>query len=55
MDKYRFQGIRGQLQYRQWQDNDGVNHNIVEILAKELELLGGNNGNAAASGEDVPF
>jgi single-strand DNA-binding protein len=47
-------GIRGQLQYRQWQDNEGVNHNIVEILAKELELLGGNNGNAAASGEDVP-
>ena len=47
-------GIRGQLQYRQWQDNEGVNHNIVEILAKELELLSGINGNAAASGEDVP-
>ncbi len=47
-------GVRGQLQYRQWQDNEGVNHNIVEILAKELELLGGNNGNFTASGEDVP-
>jgi len=57
-------GIRGQLQYRQWQDNEGINHNIVEILAKELELLGGKNGNVADAEEqsasaddleDVPF
>jgi single-strand DNA-binding protein len=47
-------GIRGQLQYRQWQDKEGVNHNLVEILAKELELLGGKNGNPAAPDEDVP-
>ena len=48
-------GIWGQLQYHQWQDKEGVNHNnIVEILAKELELLGGNNGNSATADEDVP-
>jgi hypothetical protein len=50
--------------YRQWQDNEGVNHNIVEILAKELELLSGKNGNSADTEEqgasaddleDVPF
>ena len=46
-------GIRGQLQQRTWQDNEGVNHNLVEILAKELELLGGKNGNPAISEEDV--
>jgi single-strand DNA-binding protein len=57
-------GISGQLQYRQWQDNEGVNHNLVEIRAKELELLGGKNGNpasaedetpAAAEDDDIPF
>lgn len=46
-------GVRGQLQYRQWQDNEGVNHNLVEIRARELELLSGKNGNPAASEEDT--
>ena len=45
-------GIRGQLQQRTWQDNEGVNHNLV-ILAKELELLGGKNGDPAAAEDDV--
>jgi single-strand DNA-binding protein len=56
--------IRGQLRQGTWQDNEGVNHNLVEILAKELELLGGKNGNPADAEEqfasadeldDVPF
>ena len=47
-------GIRGQLQYRQWQDNEGLNHNIVEIRARELELLSGKNGNPATTEEDIP-
>ena len=46
-------GIRGQLQQRTWQDNEGVNHNLVEIMAKELELLGGKNGNPNAPEDET--
>ena len=47
-------GVRGQLQQRTWQDSEGLNHNLVEIRARELELLSGRNGNPAATEEDVP-
>jgi len=47
-------GVRGQLQQRTWQDSDGVNHSIVEIRARELELLSGKNGSPATTEEDVP-
>ena len=57
-------GVRGQLQYRLWQDDEGGNHSTVEIRARELELLSGKNGNSTAAEEelltttdddDVPF
>jgi len=47
-------GVRGQLQQRTWQDSEGLNHNLVEIRARELELLSGKNGNPATADEDVP-
>ena len=47
-------GVRGQLQQRTWQDSEGLNHNLVEIRARELELLSGKNGNPATMEEDVP-
>ena len=47
-------GVRGQLQQRTWQDSEGMNHNLVEIRARELELLSGKNGNPATTEEDVP-
>ena len=47
-------GVRGQLQQRTWQDSEGLNHNLVEIRARELELLSGKNGNLSTSEEDVP-
>jgi len=47
-------GVRGQLQQRTWQDSEGLNHNLVEIRARELELLSGKNGNPATPEEDVP-
>ena len=47
-------GVRGQLQQRTWQDNEGMNHSLVEIRARELELLSGKNGNLATSEEDIP-
>lgn len=47
-------GVRGQLQQRTWQDSEGLNHNLVEIRARELELLSGKNGNPSTPEEDVP-
>jgi len=47
-------GVRGQLQQRTWQDSEGLNHSLVEIRARELELLSGKNGNPATPEEDVP-
>jgi single-strand DNA-binding protein len=47
-------GVRGQLQQRSWQDSEGLNHSLVEIRARELELLSGKNGNPAATEEDIP-
>jgi len=47
-------GVRGQLQQRTWQDSEGLNHSLVEIRARELELLSGKNGNSAASEDDIP-
>src|SRR4030042_2520811 len=34
-------GVRGQLQYRQWQDDEGGNHRIGGIRARETERLRG--------------
>jgi hypothetical protein len=47
-------GVRGQLQYRQWQNDEGGNHSLVEIRARELELLSGKNGKPAAAEEETP-
>jgi len=47
-------GVRGQLQQRTWQDSEGLSHSLVEIRARELELLSGKNGNLATSEEDIP-
>lgn len=32
--------IEGRLQTRRWEDNDGVKHNSVEIVANEMMILG---------------
>lgn len=47
-------GVRRQLQYPQWQDDEGGNHSLVEIRARELELLSGKNGKPATSEEETP-
>jgi len=47
-------GVRGQLQQRSWQDSEGLNHSLVEIRARELELLSGKNGNPTTTEEDIP-
>lgn len=33
--------ISGKMNYREYTDQNGVKHNVAEILADEIELLGG--------------
>ncbi|HOD98744.1 MAG TPA: single-stranded DNA-binding protein [Syntrophales bacterium] len=47
-------GVHGQLQQRTWQGEEGFNRSIVEIRARELELLGGRNGNQSKPEGDGP-
>ncbi len=43
-------GVTGQLQQRTWTDKDGLNHSVVEIRAREIELLSPKAGNGAETG-----
>lgn len=43
--------VEGEIEYRQYQDKDGVTKYITEIRARELILLGGRSGESAAAGE----
>jgi len=43
-------GVTGQLQQRTWTDKDGLNHSVVEIRAREIELLSPKAGNGAEAG-----
>ena len=57
--------IEGKLQTRKWEDNDGNIRYTTEIVARDMEMLGGrqNDGDLAPNGEneeppmpdDVPF
>jgi len=57
--------IEGKLQTRKWEDNDGNIRYTTEIVARDMEMLGGrqNYGDSAPNGEneeppmpdDVPF
>ena len=57
--------IEGRLQTRRWDDNEGIKHVNVEIVANEMMMLGdrkeGNlahssdTGNSEETGEEFPF
>ena len=56
--------IEGKLQTRKWEDQDGNTRYTTEIVARELEMLGGGNGKTNDSPanheeppmpDDVPF
>lgn len=50
--------IEGKLQTRKWEDQNGNTHYTTEIVARELEMLGGGNGGnnqpPAPAGDDEP-
>lgn len=45
VDKYVAKGsaiaVRGEIQYRKWEDNNGVKHTTTEIRVKELDIIDG--------------
>ncbi|HHL33865.1 MAG TPA: single-stranded DNA-binding protein [Desulfobulbaceae bacterium] len=50
--------IEGKLQTRKWEDQDGNTRYTTEIVARELEMLGGGNGgnnqSSAPAGDEEP-
>lgn len=49
--------IEGRLQTRRWEDNDGVKHTSIEIVANEMMMLGERrdaNANSQAGESPVP-
>lgn len=42
--------IEGKLQTRKWQDNSGQDRYTTEIVANEMQMLGGRGGSDAGSG-----
>ena len=46
--------IEGRLRTRKWQDNDGKDRYSTEIIADEMQMLGGSPGAAGASESTEP-
>ncbi len=45
--------VEGRLQTRRWEDNDGVKHSSVEIVASEMMMLGERRESNAGSNADT--
>lgn len=43
--------VEGRLKYGKYTDSEGVERNTVDIVATELQLLGGREGNAPSEGD----
>jgi len=46
--------IEGKLQTRKWQDNSGNDRYTTEIVASEMQMLGGRGGGGSAGFQDSP-
>lgn len=42
--------VEGRLQTRKWQDKEGTERSTTEIVANEMQMLGGRGGSGSASG-----
>ena len=47
--------IEGKLQTRKWQDNNGQDRWTTEIVANEMQMLGGQDGGAADTNAALTF
>ena len=46
--------VEGKLQTRKWQDQNGNDRYTTEIVANEMQMLGGRGGSGGGSGFDAP-
>jgi single-strand DNA-binding protein len=51
--KGRQAAVRGSMKYGSY-EKDGVRHNTAEVMAEEVQFLGGGNGGGQAEGEFQP-
>lgn len=45
--------VEGRLKTRKWTDKDGVEKYTTEIIAQEMQLLGGREGGGGGGGDDI--
>lgn len=46
--------VEGRLQTRKWQDQSGADRYTTEIIANEMQMLGGRGGSSGGAGMDSP-
>lgn len=47
--------VEGRLQTRKWQDKDGVDRYTTEIVANEMQMIGGRGGSGGGSGGGADY
>ena len=47
--------VEGRLQTRKWQDKNGIDRYTTEIIANEMQMLGGNNQQSGGYGQGGNF
>jgi len=45
--------VEGRLKYGKYTDKDGIERNTVDIVASEMQLLGGREGGGGGAGDDM--
>ena len=61
LSKGRLVLVEGRLQYQSWESDDGTKRSKIEVVAQNIQFLGGKpddqnaNENAEGTGDDVPF
>jgi single-strand DNA-binding protein len=59
LTKGRLVLVEGRLQYQSWESDDGTKRSKIEVVAQNIQFLGGKsedqNGNTEGTDDDVPF
>ena len=58
LSKGRLVFIEGRLQYQSWESDDGTKRSKLEVIAQNIQFLGGkqeNGGETDGTDDDVPF
>jgi len=58
LSKGRLVFVEGRLQYQSWESDDGTKRSKLEVIAQNIQFLGGkqeNGGETDGTDDDVPF